>query len=162
MGLPPCFLCRHRVSRSALSAASRLIPSASRTRGCFVSIRISRISSCASAPVPRPGPAAITSAQPSAFRNAEAAVSPCPQRASMASGTAVCRMIRFSSPQSTRTIPAPDRRTAEEARMAAPAIPGLPAARSTFPKVPLFPFGFLGGRDGGEPVRKVNAEGRLS
>jgi len=46
----------------------------------------------------------------------------------------------------TFTIPAPIRYAALAARIAAPAIFRFPATKSTFPKVPLFPFLSLAGK----------------
>ena len=65
----------------------------------------------------------------------------------MASGSAVCIITRLLSGVTARTMPAPLFNTAAADSSQAPAIPRLPAIRSTLPKVPLFPSWSLTGRN---------------
>ena len=55
----------------------------------------------------------------------------------IASGTAVCMMLRAARGSCTVTFPAPVRKAARVLRMAAPVIPSWPATRSAWPIEPL-------------------------
>ena len=70
----------------------------------------------------------------------------CLQDPYKASGIPCCKICRFSSAVITFTIPAPVRYAALAARIAAPAMPLLPATSKALPKVPLFPEDVLSGR----------------
>ena len=133
------WVCSFSANALPFSSARRFSASASSTNGFLLFSTTFFRHSRACSSLPMPGPTAMTSAH---SRLSDS----CLQDPYKASGIPCCKICRFSSAVMTFTIPAPVRYAALAARIAAPAMPLLPATNSALPKVPLFPEDVLSGR----------------